>query len=129
MRGRSYSRRAYSETGEQHMNHTDTCTTTTAVSTYGIDDGSDLIQRTHRELTDGTSETHASGVRFDELAAAFRTVFIELAGGAGVPGDVAAAIEDGLYFTREQYEGTDADLRTVVPAFYREVAGFLCAYH
>lgn len=37
--------------------------------------------------------------------------------------------EDGYYFARERYEGTDADLRTVVvPEFYREVAGFRCAY-
>jgi hypothetical protein len=81
------------------MNHTDTCTTTTAFSAYGIDDGSELVRRTHRELTDGTSETDASSVRFDELDAAFRTAFAELAGGAGVPGDVETTMEDGLSFT------------------------------
>jgi hypothetical protein len=42
---------------------------------------------------------------------------------------VAAAVEDAAYFTREQYAGTRADLRTeVVPAFYRSVAGFHSAY-
>jgi hypothetical protein len=78
-------------------------TSTTVFSAYGIGDGSDLLRRTYRQLADGTSET---GVEFDEFDAAFRAVFRKFAGVSDVPRDVEAATEDGLYVTREQYEGT-----------------------
>ena len=128
-RGQSYTKQAYSETENSTVNDTHTCTTTTAFGAYGVPDGSDLIQRTYHELTDGTTETDASRIRFGELDTAFRRAFTGLTTLGELPPVVEAALADGLYFTREQYEGTDADLRTVVvPAFYREVAGFLCAY-
>jgi hypothetical protein len=110
------------------MNDTHTCTTTTAFGVYGIEDGQDLIQRTYREVTREGGEPDLSE-GFDELGDAFRAAFVDLTGEEPIPRDVAAAVEDGRYFTREEYAGTGADLRTVVvPEFYREVADFLCAY-
>lgn len=43
-----------------------------------------------------------------------------------LPRDVRAAVEDGRYFTREEYEVTSGRMSS--PPFDREVAGFRCAF-
>ncbi|WP_152039442.1 hypothetical protein [Salinigranum salinum] len=49
-----------------HLHHDD------GVQRVRVPDGNDLIQRTYHELTDGTTETDASRIRFGELDTAFR---------------------------------------------------------
>ena len=52
-------------------------------------------------------------------------------GGRDDPVDQRPAVDDARARTAEEFaEEPGADLRTtVVPAFYRRVAGFHCAYH
>lgn len=107
---------------------TDTPTATRTFARYGIPDGSVLVQRTERLLT-GNGGGTVTDSTLSLLEAAFRTSFLELAAVESVPPDVAAAVEDAAYFTREEYAGTHADLRTeVVASFYRSVAEFHHAY-
>ena len=110
------------------MNETDACTTTRTFAVYGVDDGSVLVRTTHRLVHDEDDGT-VTDATLDLVAAAFRAAFLEHADVGSLPADVAAAVEDARYFTRERYAGAEADLRTeLLPAFYREVAGFHCAY-
>jgi hypothetical protein len=112
--------------GDGTMN--DTCTTTRAFDVYGVTDGSVLVRTTHRLVHENDRGT-VTDATLDLVAAAFRAAFMEHADVGALPADVAAAVEDALYFTRERYADSDADLRTeVLPSFYREVAGFHCAY-
>jgi len=109
----------------------DGCSTTTSFDTYGIEDGSDLIRGTYyRLVAEGIETVDPSGPFFDRLANSFTHTFVRLAGTDDLPPALAAAIEDATARTAEEV-GDDAtvDLRTgVLPAFYRRVAGFHCAY-
>ncbi|MFB6297421.1 MAG: hypothetical protein ABEH56_02755 [Salinirussus sp.] len=107
------------------------CTTTRSFADHGIDDGSDLIQRTYYRLagpeTPGFEPTEAF---FGRLESAFLWAYMGSAAENDVPPHVRAAIDDARVLTAEEFDGRpDADLRTdVLPAFYRRVAGFHCAY-
>ncbi len=108
------------------------CTTTTSFSDHGVDDGSDLVTATHYRLLDaGYREFEPGAEFFEAVETAFvRSYLDRTADASGLPDHVAAAIDDARERTREEFEGRpDADLRTdVLPAFYRRVAGFHCAY-
>lgn len=108
------------------------CTTTGSFAAHGIDDGSRLISRTYYRLADGDPPAFAPTDRFfDRLETAFIWAYLASAGGTGVPDGVLTAIDDARARTAEEFATEPAaDLRTaVVPAFYRRVAGFHCAYH
>ncbi len=110
----------------------DECTTTGSFAAHGIDDGSRLISRTYYRLADGAPASFAPADRFfDRLETAFIWAYLESAGGTGVPDGVLTAVDDARARTAEEFaDEPDADLRTtVIPAFYRRVAGFHCAYH
>ena len=106
------------------------CTTTTSFSDHAIDDGSVLIQRTYYRLAAAETTFEATDEFFEALESAFVWAYLGSNDERGVPDHVAAALDDALAMTREQFaERPDADLRTaVLPAFYRELAGFHCAY-
>jgi len=108
----------------------DRCTTTTSFSDHAIDDGSVLIQRTYYRLAAAETTFEPADEFFHRLESAFVWAYLGSNDERGVPGHVAAALDDALAVTREQFaERPEADLRTaVLPAFYRELAGFHCAY-
>ena len=108
------------------------CTTTNSFDDHGIDDGNNLIQRTYYRLQGGeTIQFEPTEEFFDRLEVAFIWAYLGSVEGTAVPEHVVAAIGDAKVLTREEFRGRpDADLRTeVIPAFYRELAGFHCAYH
>lgn len=107
---------------------TDNYSPTTVFSDYGIGDGDVLVERTCEFLSDTDSGDAGSPEFFDRLAAAFRIVFTATADLPEVPLPVAAAIDDAVHVTAERYADSSADPRTVVPAFYRAVAGYYQAY-
>lgn len=108
------------------------CTTTTSFSDHGVDDGADLMTATYYRLLDaGYREFQPGAEFFEAIETAFVRTYLDRVDDAGVlPDHVAAAILDARDLTREEFEDrSDADLRTeVLPAFYRRVAGFHCAY-
>lgn len=110
----------------------DDCTTTGSFVDDGIDDGHRLVQRTYYRLRAADERFEPTEGFFDRLAVAFRWAYMETADGNEVPDHVEAALDDARVFTAERFADADPgglDLRTeVVPAFYREVAGFHCAY-
>lgn len=107
------------------------CTTTESFDDHGIDDGHELVTETHRRLrearVDGFQPTDAF---FDRLESAFTWAYLGSVDDAGVPDDVALAIADARHAVEDEFaDSDDAALRTdVVPAFYRSVAGYHCAY-
>jgi hypothetical protein len=106
----------------------DTCTTTRAFDVYGVPDGSVLVRTTHRLVHEADRGT-VTDETLEFVAAAFRAAFLEHAAVDSLPPDVDAAVEDARHFTGERFVASEADLRTeLLPAFYREVAGFHCAY-
>lgn len=105
------------------------CTTTASFAEYGVPDGNVLVQRMHRSLAATDGEGPYTTGTFDRLEHAFRAAFADVTALDGLPAPVALALEDALYRTRERYLGADADLRTdVVTDFYRDLAGYHCAY-
>lgn len=108
------------------------CTTTGSFAAHGIDDGSRLVTRTYYRLADGDSPAYAPTESFfDRLETAFIWAYLESTGGPRIPNGVLTAADDARARTAEEFaDESGADLRTaVVPAFYRRVAGFHCAYH
>jgi hypothetical protein len=109
----------------------DRCTTTTSFSDHAIDDGSVLIQRTYYRLAaEATPTFDPTDDFFDSLESAFIWAYLGSNDERGVPDHVAAALDDALALTREEFaDRPEADLRTaVLPAFYQHLAGFHCAY-
>lgn len=107
------------------------CTTVASFEDHGIDDGSELLRRTYYRLAGGGPvEFVPSDAFFDDLADAFVWAYLESTHGTGLPDHVLAALDDAVAVVREQYaDDPDADLRTdVVPAFYRTLANYHCAY-
>lgn len=107
------------------------CTTTGSFDDHGIADGSDLVRRTYYRLAgDGPPSFAPTEAFFDRLETAFLWAYLGSADRADVPDHVRAAIDDARVLTRQEFDDRpDADLRTaVLPAFYRRVAGFHCAY-
>lgn len=105
------------------------CTTTGSFAAYGVPDGGVLVNRMHRSLVATDEEGPYTTGTFDRLERAFRAAFADVTGLGDLPEPVALALEDALYRTREHYLGATADLRTdVVTDFYRDLAGYHCAY-
>ncbi|MFB6301352.1 MAG: hypothetical protein ABEH78_00605 [Haloferacaceae archaeon] len=105
------------------------CATTAAFDAYGVSDGSVFVRRIHRALAATDAEGPYTTGTFDRLERAFRAAFADETGLNDLPEPVALALADALYWTRERYLGATADLRTdVVTDFYRELAGYHCAY-
>lgn len=109
----------------------DTCTTTDSFSEHGIDDGSDLIQRAYYRLSDETKPVfEPTKSFFEQIETAFIWAYLGSNDERGVPEHVEAALDDARVLTHQEFsEEEDASLRTdVLPAFYRRLAGFHCAY-
>jgi len=107
------------------------CTTTGSFTDHDIEDGSTLIQQAYYRLADGDrTEFEPTTAFFDSLESAFIWAYLGAVRERGVPEHVEAAINDARAHTAEEFENRpDADLRTdVVPAFYRQLAAFHCAY-
>ncbi|ERH10412.1 MAG: hypothetical protein J07HX64_02186 [halophilic archaeon J07HX64] len=106
------------------------CTTTGSFTDHDIEDGSTLIQRSYYRLADGDrTEFEPTGSFFDALESAFIWAYLGTVRENSVPEHVEAAIDDARALTAEEFEDQEADLRTeVLPAFYRHLAGFHCAY-
>lgn len=107
------------------------CTTTESFADHGIDDGSVLVRRTYYRLAaEEPPEFDPTSRFFDQLELAFLWAYLGSVEENDVPDHVVAAIDDARAWTAEEFEDRpDADLRTeVIPAFYRRVAGFHCAY-
>lgn len=106
------------------------CTTTYSFDDHGIDDGAALLQDTYYRLAGEGVAFEPTDRFFEQLADAFRWAYLSEAAKTDVPEHVTLAIDDAREQTGETFAGRpDADLRTdVVPAFYRAVAGFHCAY-
>lgn len=104
-------------------------TSATALVAHGIDEGDRLVRRTYYDLVeDGFDEFDGSAEFVARVAETFRAVYAELAAPATVPADVDAAIDDARLGTLEAVDAS-ADLRTgVLPQFYRQFAGYYCAY-
>ena len=116
----------------EHTGTDGECTTTGSFATHGIDDGSRLVSRTYYRLADGGPPEFAPTESFfDRLETAFIWAYLESTGGTDVPDGVLTAVDDARARTAEELaDEPGADLRTtVVPTFYRRVAGFHCAYH
>jgi hypothetical protein len=106
------------------------CTTTGSFADHDIEDGSTLIQRSYYRLSDaGRAEFEPTASFFDALEAAFIWAYLGTVRESGVPEHVEAAIDDARALTAEEFTDREADLRTeVLPAFYRHLADFHCAY-
>lgn len=105
------------------------CATTGSFADYGVEDGSVLVRRMYRSLAGTDAEGPYTGATFDRLERAFRSAFASETGLDGLPEPVDLALEDALYRTREGYLGATRDLRTgLVTDFYRDLAGYHCAY-
>jgi hypothetical protein len=106
------------------------CTTTYSFDDHGIDDGAALLTDTYYRLAGEAVAYEPNDRFFEQLADAFRWAYLAEAATTEVPEHVALAIEDARERTTEEFaDRPEADLRTeVVPAFYRAVAGFHCAY-
>jgi len=109
-----------------------TCSTHTAAFVdHGIDDGIDLVARTHYLLAaDGNREPEPTAAFAERVAAAFRRAFVGAAPVPLVPEPVDAAIDEATdTVVHRVLDDPDADLRTeVLPAFYRAVASTYCAH-
>jgi len=109
----------------------DDCTTTASFDDHGIDDGSELIRRTHyRLVADGWDAFEPTERFLDRLADAFKRAYLTAADAYEPPPHVAAAVDDARVWVGVEFaDEPDADLRReVIPAFYRHAAGFHCAY-
>ncbi len=106
------------------------CTTTESFADHDIEDGSTLIQRSYYRLSDaGRAEFEPTASFFDALESAFIWAYLGTVRENGVPEHVEAAIDDARALTAEEFTDREADLRTeVLPAFYRHLAEFHCAY-
>ncbi len=110
---------------------TDECTTTGSFADHGITDGSDLVARTYyRFAADEMTGFEPTREQFDRLESAFIWAYLGSVEETGVPDHVEAAVDDAKALTYEEFQDApDADVRTeVIPAFYRRVAAFHCAY-
>lgn len=107
------------------------CTTTESFADHDIEDGSTLIQRSYYRLA-GADRTEFEPTEpfFDALESAFIWAYLGTVRESGVPDHVEAAINDARAHTVAEFaDRPDADLRTdVIPAFYRHLADFHCAY-
>jgi hypothetical protein len=113
------------------MDPAESCTTTGSFHDHGIPDGYELVTRTYTRLVAGTDvEYEPTESFFDRLAAAFTWAYLGSVEEPGVPAHVEAAIDDARVATAEEFaDDPGADLRTeVLPAFYRWVADYHCAY-
>lgn len=106
------------------------CTTTESFADHDIEDGSTLIQRSYYRLSDTSrGEFEPTASFFDALESAFIWAYLGTVRENGVPEHVEAAIDDARALTAEEFTDREADLRTeVLPAFYRHLAEFHCAY-
>ena len=107
------------------------CTTTRSFDDHGIVDGVDLVTRTYYRLADGSRPAfEPTASFFDRLESAFLWAYLGSVDEPGVPEHVELAVEDARSLTEAEFrDHPDADVRTeVIPAFYRRVAGFHCAY-
>lgn len=106
------------------------CTTTESFADHDIEDGSTLIQRSYYRLSDANrGEFEPTASFFDALESAFIWAYLGTVRENGVPEHVEAAIDDARALTAEEFTDREADLRTeVLPAFYRHLAEFHCAY-
>jgi hypothetical protein len=108
----------------------DSCTTSESFADHGIDDGSVLIQRAYYRLSEADREFAPTEPFFESVESAFIWAYLGTTDDRGVPSHVEAALDDARILTRESFtDRPDADVRTeVLPAFYRQFAGFHCAY-
>jgi hypothetical protein len=110
---------------------TEECTTTGSFADHDIEDGSALIQRTYYRLA-GADRTGFEPTEsfFDALESAFIWAYLGTTRESDIPEHVEAAIDDARAHTVAEFtDRPDADLRTdVIPAFYRHLAAFHCAY-
>jgi len=107
------------------------CSTTESFADHGIEDGTALLEGTHRRLSaPGVPAFDGSVAAYDRLESAFLWAYLATTGQTAVPADVLAALDDARAATAAALADTaDPDLRTeVVPTFYRQAAGFHCAY-
>ena len=106
------------------------CTTSSSFDDHGIDSGSDLIQRAYYRLSDAGVDFEPTAEFFARLESAFVWAYLGSTEDRGVPQHVAVALDDARALIREEFaDRPDAALRTeVLPAFYRTLAGFHCAY-
>lgn len=107
------------------------CSTTDSFADHGIESGDVLIRSAYRRLaTADAAAFEPTESFFETLASAFIWAYLGEVDEPGVPQHVEAAVDDARVLTFEEFrDDPDADLRTeVVPAFYRRVAGFHCAY-
>jgi hypothetical protein len=107
------------------------CTTTESFTDHDIEDGSTLIQRSYYRLAEADrTEFEPTEPFFDALESAFLWAYLGTVRESGVPDHVEAAIDDARAHTVAEFaDRPDADLRTdVIPAFYRHLADFHCAY-
>ncbi|MHC3438709.1 hypothetical protein ACYJ1Y_11580 [Natrialbaceae archaeon A-gly3] len=107
------------------------CASTNSFDDHGIDDGSELIRRAYYRIKGEEDVTFEPTERFfDRLEVAFIWAYLSSVEGNTVPEDVAVALADAKVITREEFrDRPDANLRTeVIPEFYRQTAGFHCAY-
>jgi hypothetical protein len=107
------------------------CTTTGSFADHDIEDGSTLIQRAYYRLAGGDrTEFEPTASFFDALESAFIWAYLGTTRESEIPEHVEAAIDDARAHTAAEFEDRpDADLRTdVIPAFYRHLAEFHCAY-
>lgn len=116
---------------ETRSDTTDDCTTTGSFNDHGIDDGSDLIRRTHYRLVADDWDTFEPTEQFlDRLADAFTRAYLTTTDAYELPPRVAAAVDDVRAWVEAEFtDEPETDLRgEVIPAFYRYAAGFHCAY-
>jgi len=107
------------------------CTTTRSFADHDIQDGSTLIQRSYYRLAEADrTEFEPTESCFDALESAFIWAYLGTVRESEVPDHVEAAIDDARAHTAAEFgDRPDADLRTdVLPAFYRYLADFHCAY-
>jgi hypothetical protein len=107
------------------------CTTTASFDDHGIEDGLVLVTETHRRLREASvGGFEPTDAFFDRLESAFTWAYLGAVDEAGVPAGVSLAVADARRAIEDEFgDREDADVRTdVVPAFYRAVAGYHCAY-
>jgi hypothetical protein len=112
-----------------HIEPADACSTTDSFANYGITDGSDLISRAARALGSTRQDVTVTPELTSGVESAFRTAFLAESDDGTLPSTVTAALDDAAVLVVDRFGGETRDLRTdVLPAFYREFAGYHCAY-
>jgi hypothetical protein len=107
----------------------DSCATTDSFAPYGIPDGTDLIAVAGRSLDARSASITVTPEVIGAVENAFRSAFLAKSSGERLPPVVVAALDDAAVSVADRFSDEPVQLHpTLLTAFYRDFAGYHCAY-